>query len=216
MSTPELGNSGNTTWPQVREDEASSGPPPTVRGADQAMSMWGAAFTLLHAMPEQVWTILGTMLVMLFAKWLFTPQPQRATGAHTATQEGQSLAKPDQHDAEPTRPSEKKRRLRTKVVQQQPRPRWTTLNQFPSRPLPHRKALVQRRSPRPWSPTSQYRKGSLNSLRQTRIPKHRRTQLEHPPCLLLRLPPQPRRPLRQPLQPRRLVLRKQLQTRPLR
>ena len=105
MSTPELGNSGNTTWPQVREDEASSGPPPTVRGADQAMSMWGAAFTLLHAMPEQVWTILGTMLVMLFAKWLFTPQPQRATGAHTATQEGQSLAKPDQHDAEPTRPS---------------------------------------------------------------------------------------------------------------
>ena len=67
--------------------------------------MWGAAFTLLHAMPEQVWTILGTMLVMLFAKWLFTPQPQRATGANTATQEGSSSVKSDQQDEEPPRPS---------------------------------------------------------------------------------------------------------------
>ena len=71
MAVPEVvANPEVTEWPQVRMQGASfEAPAPAPSGPKP--NAWLVVQSFLAMVPDQMWTVLATVLVMLFAKWLF-------------------------------------------------------------------------------------------------------------------------------------------------
>ena len=108
MAHPEtVANSGATEWPQVGMQGASyEAPAPAPLGPKP--NVWITVQSFLTVIPDQMWTVLATVLVMLFAKWLFmTPGKATAPAKSTAAvSDAGHQSEPTQHDsagAEPPR-----------------------------------------------------------------------------------------------------------------
>ena len=101
MAHPEtVASSGATEWPQVGSQKAHHDVPmqsTSTPRPDLAVLIQ----SLLLVVPDQLWTVLATVLLMLFAKWLFmTPSKSSTTTASTPKPaEGSQQPEPSHPDA---------------------------------------------------------------------------------------------------------------------
>ena len=106
MVHPEtVANPGATEWPQVGTQRAHHEAPIPASVAPKLDTMV-LIQSLFSAIPDQLWTVLATVLLMLFAKWLFmTPSKTATPTTSTSTvAEGGHQPEPSQQDSAGTDP----------------------------------------------------------------------------------------------------------------